>query len=246
MEGVFVHQFELGPWDNFVYLIGDRKSRKCLVVDPAWELQPILDEVARLDLDLSGILCTHSHFDHVNMVDPLLRLHDVPVHMLDKEIDWSGFKCENLERHRAGDKVTLGDHLEISMVHTPGHTPGSVSYHLNDGSLVTGDTLFIKGCGRCDFVGGDPETMFYTLKSLREKLESDTRIYPGHNYAEVSVNTMDEQLKSNPYFGFSTMEEFVAHRMEGRTKDAPFPEVDAESMKKVKDILAAHNCSSCS
>ena len=75
----------------------------------------------------------------------------------------------------------MGEHLDITMMHTPGHTPGSCSYRLRDG-IVTGDTLFVNGCGRCDFVGGDPETMFATLKALIDKLPGQTIMYPGHDY----------------------------------------------------------------
>ncbi len=120
---VFVHQFELGPWDNFIYFIGDKATRKCAVVDPAWDADFILDEAKRLDVEISNILCTHSHFDHVNRVDAMLEKRDVPVHMLSEEIDFSDFRCENLQRHRPGDVIRVGDHLEITMVHTPGTPP---------------------------------------------------------------------------------------------------------------------------
>ncbi|MBW1875384.1 MAG: MBL fold metallo-hydrolase [Deltaproteobacteria bacterium] len=152
---MFVHQFELGPWDNFIYFLGDKATRKCAVVDPAWDADFILDEAKRLDVEITNILCTHSHFDHVNRVDAILEKRDVPVHMLGEEIDFSGFRCENLERQSPGDVVRIGDHLELTMVHTPGHTPGSTTYRMR-GAVVTGDTLFIQGCGRCDFIGGDP------------------------------------------------------------------------------------------
>jgi len=66
-EGFFIHQFEVGPWDNFVYFLGDKSTRSCLVVDPAWELDVILNEAAKIDVEISGILCTHSHFDHVHV-----------------------------------------------------------------------------------------------------------------------------------------------------------------------------------
>lgn len=232
-EGIFVHQFELGPWDNFIYLLGDRATRTCAVVDPAWDLETILKEAERLEVAITHILCTHSHFDHINMVEPLLRRLDVPVHMLDREIEWSGFACENLVASRPGDRITLGKHLEITMVHTPGHTPGSVSYSIADG-LVTGDTLFINGCGRCDFVGGDPETMFYTLRDLVEKLAPHTTMYPGHNYGPVTAASLDEQLKTNPYLKLPTLEDFVAHRMEGRSPNSPLPDVDPQWLERVR------------
>ena len=105
-EGIFVHQFELGPWENFIYLVGDKATRTCAVVDPAWDADVILSEAEKLDVDITHVLCTHSHFDHVNRVDALVEKKDVPVHMLDEEIDFSGFRSENLI-----DRQALGGDL---------------------------------------------------------------------------------------------------------------------------------------
>lgn len=221
-EGIFVHQFELGPWDNFIYLVGDKATRTCAVVDPAWDADFILKEAEALGVDITHVLCTHSHFDHVNRVDALLDKRDIPVHMLGEEIDFSGFRSENLERRRPGDVLHIGKHLEITFMHTPGHTPGSTTYRIAD-AVVTGDTLFVQGCGRCDFVGGDPEIMFGTLKGLVESLPRDTRMYPGHNYGPVTVSTLDEELAENPYLQHATVADFVAHRMEGKTPGAHLP-----------------------
>ena len=221
-EGIFVHQFELGPWDNFIYLVGDKATRECVVVDPAWDEEVILDEAAKLDVRIAGILCTHSHFDHVNRVDALVEQTDVPVHMLGEEVDFSGFRSENLERYRPGDVLTVGKHLDIRFMHTPGHTPGSTTYRIRD-AIVTGDTMFVQGCGRCDFVGGDPEVMFGTLKGLVQSLPRDTRMYPGHNYGPVTVSTLDEELAENPYLQHATVTDFIAHRMEGKTPGTELP-----------------------
>lgn len=220
--GIFVHQFELGPWDNFLYFIGDKAARQVAVVDPAWHAQTILDEAARLDVEITHILCTHSHFDHVDQVEPLLQSLDIPVHMLGEEIDFSSFSCENLVRHSPGDTVQIGEHVEIAMMHTPGHTPGSVSYRLPD-AIVTGDTLFVQGCGRCDFVGGDPEVMYTTLRQLIDKLPLETTIYPGHNYGPTPSSTLDAELDDNPYMAFPTLDGFIGHRMDGKTPNSPLP-----------------------
>ena len=221
-DGVFVHQFECGSWDNFIYLIGDKASRSCAVVDPAWDVEMILDEANKLDVKIDHVLCTHSHFDHVNRVEALLKTHDIPVHMMGEEIEFSDFKSENLTSHRPGDVLQIGKHTEVTMMHTPGHTPGSTSYKVHD-SIVSGDTMFIEGCGRCDLVGGDPETMFQTLKSLTEKLPGNTKLYPGHNYGSVLVSTLDHELKENPYLQHATLEDFVAHRMKGRKPNTQLP-----------------------
>lgn len=225
-DGIFVHQLPLGPWDNFIYFLGDRSTRKVAVVDPAWHAPTILREAERLDVEIAALLCTHSHFDHVNAVEELLRSLDVPVHMLAPEVDFSGFRCENLVVSKPGDVVTIGDQLELTMMHTPGHTPGSCSYRLRD-AIVTGDTLFVNGCGRCDFVGGDPETMYATLQALVDKLPADTRMYPGHNYGPTPSATLDEQLRDNPYLQHATVAEFVAHRMTGKTPNTQLPPAPA-------------------
>lgn len=233
-EGAFVHQFLVGPWDNFVYFVGDRATRSCLVVDPAWDLELIEQEAAKLEIRIGGILATHSHFDHVNMVHPLVDKLDVPVYMLDKEIAWANYRSENLKKVSSGDVVPFGKGVEVRFLHTPGHTPGSACFEVEE-SLICGDTLFINSCGRCDFLGGDPETMYYTLKGLREKFGLDTTLYPGHNYGPTTMATMDDQLKNNPYFKAPTIEDFVKHRMAGRRPNAPMPNIDPEWLKKVEE-----------
>jgi len=215
-DGFFIHQFEFGPWQNYIYLIGDKASRTCAVVDPAWNHEVILEEAARLDVTITDMLCTHSHFDHVNEVEAMLGATDARVHMLGAEIDFAGFKCENLVRHSPGDRVRIGKHTEVTMMHTPGHTPGSTCYHVH-GDLVTGDTMFVNGCGRCDFVGGDPVTMYGTLRGLIDALPGSTVMYPGHNYGPTPTSRLDEQLETNPYLKLPTLEAFVAHRMAGKT-----------------------------
>ena len=221
-EGLFVHQLPLGDWDNFITFIGDRASRTCMVVDPAWDAAAILREAESLDVSIAGILCTHSHFDHVNQVEALLRTVDVPVHMMREEIDFSSFACENLRPASPGDVVRVGEHVDVTMMHTPGHTPGSASYRIRD-AIVTGDTLFVNGCGRCDFVGGDPEIMFETLRTLTSTLPGNTRMYPGHDYGNTPTSTLDEQLRDNPYLKLSTVGDFVQHRMDGKTPNTTLP-----------------------
>ena len=221
-DGALYHQLKLGPWDNFIHLLIDRPTRSCAVVDPAWDAATILAEAERLDVTITHVLCTHSHFDHVDQVDALLKHVDVPVHMLNHEVAWSGFACENLVTSAPGDTIVVGRDLEITMMHTPGHTPGSTCYRV-PGGVVAGDTLFVNGCGRCDFVGGDPKTMYATLRSLVDKLPGDTVLYPGHDYGPTTTATLDAQLRDNPYLRAPTVAEFIAHRMDGKTPNSPLP-----------------------
>lgn len=221
-EGLTVHTLPLGPWDNFIYLLADEATKTCAVVDPAWHLPSIIREAARLDLQITHILCTHSHFDHVNRVEALLETHDVPVHMLRPEIEFSGYRCENLIASSPGDSLRVGKHVDITMMHTPGHTPGSCSYRVR-GGIVTGDTLFVDGCGRCDFVGGDAELMHSTLNRLLDGLPGETIMYPGHDYGPTPTARLASQRASNPYLAHATVADFVAHRMDGKTPNTLLP-----------------------
>jgi glyoxylase-like metal-dependent hydrolase (beta-lactamase superfamily II) len=221
-EGLRIHTLPLGPWDNFIYLLADEATRTCAVVDPAWHAPSIVQEAARLDLQITHLLCTHSHFDHVNQVETLLETLDVPVHMLRPEIEFSGFKCENLVASSPGDRLRIGKHVDITMMHTPGHTPGSCSYRVR-GGIVTGDTLFVDGCGRCDFVGGDPELMHETLNRLVDGLPADTVMYPGHDYGPTPTSALEDQRTTNPYLQHSTVADFVSHRMQGKTPNTVLP-----------------------
>src|SRR3989337_2739217 len=149
-EGLYLKQMELGPMQNFVYLIGDPGTRRCVVVDPAWEIDAILDTVAADGMKLEGALVTHTHQDHVG---GHLFGHDIPgveellakapakvyVHKSEREF-LKGFGSD-LVKVDAGDTMAVG-RLTLTFVHTPGHTPGSQCF-LVDGRLISGDKLFI-------------------------------------------------------------------------------------------------------
>ncbi len=207
----YYFQTEVGPMQNFVYFLGSKDHEDILVVDPGWESPQISKLAQEQGKKISGILCTHHHFDHVNGIEDLLKEHDVPVYMLDKEIDFYNWSCENLKRVSAGDTLNVGRE-SIKILHTPGHTKGSASYLFNHW-LVTGDTLFINGCGRCDLLGGDPETMYETLSQLVNNLSSDTIVLPGHDYGPQKTDSLEQQKKTNPYLKFDSLKGFLGHRM---------------------------------
>lgn len=202
---------ELGPMENFIYLITDLATRKTAVVDPAWEANKIIAAAERENLQITDILLTHSHNDHINGVEEILNQYDSELHLLKAEAEFWQAKLEKPSIHHGGDSICLGD-TAIKILHTPGHTPGSACYQL-DGDIITGDTLFVFGCGRCDLQGGDPEQMFDTLKKMKSQLPLDTVIFPGHNYAEKSTSTMEEQTEGNPFMHFEDSNQFVEYRM---------------------------------
>ena len=210
-EPFVIHALELGPMENFVYLVEDRASGRAAVVDPAWDVSRVIALARQHGVRITDVLLTHSHHDHVNGVSEVLAEYDAQLHLLKDEARFWGAELEVPSLHHGGDRIALGD-TQIEVLHTPGHTPGSACYRVGD-SLIAGDTLFVFGCGRCDLRGGDPEQMFHTLGDLRRNLPADTIILPGHNYAEKPVSTLAEQIDGNPFMHFDDVGRFVRYRM---------------------------------
>lgn len=192
---------------NFAYLIGDRHSGQAVVVDPAYAAADLLEVLAADDMRLSGVLVTHHHPDHVGGsmmgfelagLAELLEQVSVPVHVNTHEAQWvsriTGIPMSDLSAHEHGDTVTVGD-IDIELLHTPGHTPGSQCF-LVDGRLVAGDTLFLEGCGRTDFPGGDSDEMYRSLAQLAG-LTGDPIVYPGHWYSAEPHAVLSEVKRSN-------------------------------------------------
>lgn len=206
-----IHRLELGPMENLIYLIEDRASGRAAVVDPAWDVPAILALAARQGLRITDILLTHSHHDHINGVGAVLDASDAELHLLKPEARFWGHALNRPHLHHGGERIQLGE-TAIDILHTPGHTPGSACYRIAD-DLITGDTLFVFGCGRCDLAGGDPEQMYATLKDLQTGLPDHTLIHPGHHYAEHETSTWAEQKTGNPFLHFDDVQRFVRYRM---------------------------------
>jgi len=192
---------------NFVYAVGDRGTGECVLVDPAYDIADLLEIVGSDGMKVTGVLASHYHPDHVGGpmmgyqlqgVRELLAEVGVKVHVNEAETPWvkrvTGLSDSDLVAHEAGDRVAVGQ-LEIELVHTPGHTPGSQCF-LVEGCLVSGDTLFLDGCGRTDLPGSDVEQMYDSLQRLA-RLPDDTIVYPGHKYHPLSSGTMSAVRDSN-------------------------------------------------
>lgn len=205
-----IDALELGPMENFIYLITDKKTGRAAVVDPAWEVDEILDLARQKGVTITDILLTHSHHDHINGIQRVLEKNDAQLHLLKAEAQFWGQALNTPTLHNGGEIIRLGD-TEIEILHTPGHTPGSACYKINH-DLITGDTMFVFGCGRCDLAGGDPEVMYDTLRKMAQ-MPGDTIIHPGHNYAVKETSTMTEQCAGNPFMHFHDKHQFVEYRM---------------------------------
>jgi len=131
----------------------------------------------------------------------------VVVHKSEAEF-LKGLAPSDLVKTGDGDKIDVGG-VEIQLLHTPGHTPGSQCFVVND-RIVSGDTLFIGSCGRVDLPGGSPEELYYSLTQKLMALPDDTILFPGHNYSARPTSTIGEEKQSNPYFRFHSLKQFLA------------------------------------
>lgn len=208
-EQLIVEQIQIGPMQNFAYIIGDRITREVVVIDPAWDIDGLLKLIAERDYQLTGALVTHYHPDHcggsfgqntVEGVSRLLEHVSLPVYAHELEADGvrrvTGISEQDIKKVTSGDKLMVGD-IDIEFLHTPGHTPGSQCFRVKN-TLVSGDTLFVDGCGRVDLPGSDTEDMFRSLQRLAS-LPDDTLLLPGHNYSAVPHATLGETKRTNTY-----------------------------------------------
>ena len=204
---------------NFVYLIGDKLTRECVIVDPAYAVDELLNVAEQDGMKVVGALATHYHPDHVggsmmganiDGIAKLLEKTDIPIHVQELEAQWimrtTGVSAQHLHQHQPGDTVKVGD-IEICLVHTPGHTPGSQCFLVDD-RLIAGDTLFLEGCGRTDFPGSSPDQMFESLQTL-SALPDQTVVYPGHRYSDPSSRSLAEVRQTNYVFKPKTKEDWL-------------------------------------
>lgn len=225
-SALYLKQMELGPMQNFVYLVGDPVTRECVVVDPAWDIDTIVATAQTDGYTVKGALVTHTHQDHVGgslaswgmpgripgVEELLVKVPTkVFVHKAEREfLPGFGSDLVVVDNH---DTLEVG-RLRLTFLHTPGHTPGSQCF-LIDGRLVSGDTLFIGSCGRTDLPGSDPTEMYYSLTQRLAALPDDTVLLPGHNYGGPA-STLGREKRHNPFMRFPALGDFLRAMGGGR------------------------------
>ena len=196
-----IKRMQVGQIGTNCYLLEDPDAKLCAVIDHGDNADGIDREIRKAGLSLSMILITHGHFDHVLAVPGLLaKWPDIPVYVHKQEVNWEGKGDQymllgpvpNIKTVGEGDVIDFSGH-PIQVLHTPGHSPGSVCYLVGD-ILFAGDTLFAGSCGRTDFIGGSVSQILMSLKRLAG-LEGNLRVCPGHD----RLTTLDAERASNPF-----------------------------------------------
>ena len=223
---LYFRQVLVGEMANFAYLIGSLSTREVLVVDPAWSVDALVEHAEQEGMRVTGARVTHYHQDHIggslfgHEIEGLQqlkeRLPEARIHVQRHEAAGvakvAGLAPSELVAHEAGDVIELGG-LRIRLLHTPGHTPGSQCFLVEEpgeaGKLVSGDTLFLGSCGRVDLPGSSPEQMYESLNLVLRRLPDETMLFPGHLYSQEPHSTMGEQKRTNPFLRVTSLDMFL-------------------------------------
>ena len=191
-----IHTLTLGLYQTNCYIVSQEGSNKCIIIDPGYEADTILNRTALLGLQVEAILLTHAHFDHLGAVRGIVADTDCRVFVEEKELTLPPTMTDGpifyTDLYPAEGVICMAD-LDIKVIRTPGHTPGSVCLLIAD-AMFSGDTLFAGSMGRCDFPGSSIFDMRKSLKKLYN-LAGDYRVFPGH----AEATTLEYERKTNPY-----------------------------------------------
>ncbi len=209
-------QVPVGAMQNFAYVIGDEKAKVAAIVDPAWEVQKLLDICKDLELKVTLVINTHTHHDHIEGNNLVARATGAKIIM---------HESSRLRKDIAvkdGDTIEIGA-LKAKVIHTPGHCPDHICI-LVDGKLLTGDLLFVGECGRTDLPGSNPGDMYESLFHKILPLQDSIEVYPGHDYGSRPSSTIGYERKNNYVLKPRTREEFV--KVHGATVTPAVEEAD--------------------
>lgn len=219
-HAIWFKQLELGPMQNYVYLLGDPTTHEAAIVDAAWDVDAAIRVAEAEGYRITKDLVTHFHPDHlggdlmghqITGAAELVAKVPAKVYIHKAELPFvhrlTGLSDSDIVAVEGGDDVQVGS-FKVKFVHTPGHTPGSQCFLVGN-ALVSGDTLFIGSCGRVDLPGSDPEEMYRSLQLLGE-LPEETILYPGHNYADRPRSTIGDEKKTNMMMRFRNLQDFLS------------------------------------
>jgi len=209
---ILIQQIPVGDFEVFTYIVACAHTKEAAIIDPAGEPHRIASAVQEQCLEVKIILNTHGHADHVLANRPLGQMFGAPTCMHEEDIAFFSRKeiqeaslrelglpppdpADRPLKH--GDRLEVG-RLKIQVIHTPGHTPGSVCYYVK-GNLFTGDTLFVGAAGRTDLAGASLNTLLESIEKRLLILPESTVISPGHDYGDTPGSTLEREMKENIY-----------------------------------------------
>jgi hydroxyacylglutathione hydrolase len=212
LDKPIIHQIPIGPLQVLTYIVACPVTREAVLIDPAGEGDRLREIITAEGVRVKYILNTHGHADHVLGNQQMKALLSAPVCM--HEADDLFFSREEVRvlsekelglpppepadvRLKDDDVLEVGT-LGVRVIHTPGHTPGSVCF-LVQGNLFTGDTLFVGAAGRTDLTGASLNTLLESIEKRILPLPKDTVIWPGHDYGETPVSTLEREREENIY-----------------------------------------------
>ena len=189
---MIIRQLAIGYMDNFSYIIGCEKARQALVIDPGPNVDRIVNEARKDDLEITTIVNTHGHGDHTAGNAKLKALTGAKVYIHELDVDL----YPDADVFLSDEKTLQLGEIALDVIHTPGHTPGGICLH-SQGNLFTGDTLFVGDSGRTDLAGGHRPTLGKSIRRLMEQLPDDTVVWPGHDYGPTPSSTLGWEKRNN-------------------------------------------------
>jgi len=205
-----LEQYEVGNFAVFAYLVGDERAGKALIIDPADETEMLINEAEKFGLEITYIVNTHTHVDHIMGNAEMKRRTGAKIIVHGAEEEWLAHTPSHMldmfgaepsppadMTAKEGDSITVG-RASLRVIHTPGHSPGGISLH-GDGVVFTGDTLFVGAVGRTDFPYASWGQLESSIRTKLYTLPEQTIVYPGHNYGFSPSSTIGEEMLNNQF-----------------------------------------------